>query len=92
MALSAFHRAISKSLWFVLFNVCTVIYLLISDRLQWSFIDIFSCGIALLLMNGIALYSSKNFPDWQWTYKQQRDWDQKGMLPVNQSSPDSKES
>jgi len=91
MALSKFHRAVSKSLWFILFNVVTVSYLAISGSLRWDWLSIGSYGAALLLMNGIALYSTRNFQDWKWTRKQQQDWDQKGLPPVNQSSPDSKE-
>ena len=91
MALSAFHRTISKSLWFALFNAGTVIYLVVIGSLQWNWISIGSYGAALLLINGVALYSTRRYPDWKWTYKQQRDWDQKGMPPVNQSTSDSGE-
>jgi hypothetical protein len=91
MAVSAFQRMFSKSVWFALFNVGTVIYLVASGTLQWNWISVLSCSVSLLLIDGIALYSSRNFPDWKWTRKQQQDWDQKGASPVNQSSPESKE-
>ena len=91
MALSAWHRLLSKQMWFVIFNVGSIGYMWISGRLHWTAIDIFSVVVALLIMNGICLYSTRLYPEWQWTYKQQRDWDQKGAQPVNQSSPDSKE-
>ena len=76
---------------FILFNAGSIAYLWFKGQLHWTPIDVFSVGVALLLMNGICLFSTRDFPDWQWTYKQQRDWDQKGKSPVNQSSPDFKE-
>jgi hypothetical protein len=85
------QQVLSKSLFFILFNVATAIYLVLSDSLKWNWISVGSYGAALLLINGIALFSTRNFPDWKWTYKQQRDWDQKGAQPVNRSSPEVKE-
>jgi hypothetical protein len=91
MALSRFHRVVSKSLWFVLFNVVSVGYLMLTGSLRKSWLSIGLNSAALLLINGIALRSTRKFPDWKWTRRQQQDWDQKGLPPVNQSSPDLKE-
>jgi hypothetical protein len=91
MPLSRFHRVVSKSLWFVLFNVVSVSFLILTGSLRWHWLSIGICSAVLLLINGIALRSTHKFPDWKWTRKQQQDWDQKGLPPVNQSSPDLKE-
>ncbi len=56
-----FHRLIGKRLWFVLFNVASILYLGLTGRLQLSFESIVSCVVALLVMNGIALVSARNF-------------------------------
>lgn len=63
--MSWFHRLISKRLWFLLFNVCTVAYLIGTGRLRWELVSVLICAGALLLMNGIALISARNFPDWK---------------------------
>jgi len=60
-----FHRIIGKKLWFVLFNTVSILYLVLSGRLHFSFNSIAGCAIALILINGIALISSRNFPDWK---------------------------
>jgi len=62
---NSFHRLVSKKLWFLLFNVCSISYLIISGRLRLETVSLLSCGLALLLMNGIALISARHFPEWK---------------------------
>jgi hypothetical protein len=65
MALSTFHKAIGKKLWFVIFNVVCIAYLAISGRLEWTAESVVSCIFVMLLMNGIALISARKFSDWR---------------------------
>jgi hypothetical protein len=60
-----FHKLVSKKAAFLLFNVGTIIYLIFSGSLKWNGVSLFSYGAALLLMNGIAWFSSRNFKDWK---------------------------
>jgi hypothetical protein len=60
-----FHQIIGKKLWFVLFNTVSMLYLVLSGRLHLNLDSILGCTIALLLINGIALISARNFPDWK---------------------------
>ena len=59
------RRYMSKRVCFLLFNCVSVLYLLVTDSLQWDFITIFSCSFALLLMNGIAWISVRKYKDWK---------------------------
>jgi hypothetical protein len=59
------HRLVSKKMWFLLFNLGTALYLIMSGRLQWNSISIFSYGLALVLMNGIAWISARKYKDWK---------------------------
>ena len=63
--MSWFHRIISKKLWFLLFNAGSVAYLIGTGRLRWELVSLLICAGALLLMNGIAFLSARNFPDWK---------------------------
>jgi hypothetical protein len=65
MTMNRFHRLISKKLWFFLFNLAAVIYLMVTGSLRWNLISIFSYGVALLLMNGIAWISARKYKDWK---------------------------
>lgn len=58
-------KLISKTLWFVLFNVIGIIYLAVTGTLHWDGVSIFSCGLALLLMNFIAWVSARKYKDWK---------------------------
>ncbi len=60
-----FAKIMSKRTWFLLFNIGTIIYLISSGTLTWDAISIFSCVIALLLMNGIAWISGCEYPHWK---------------------------
>jgi O-antigen/teichoic acid export membrane protein len=52
-------------MWFLLFNLGTILYLIMSGHLQWNSISIFSYGLALVLMNGIAWISARKYKDWK---------------------------
>jgi hypothetical protein len=62
---SWFEGKISKKQWFFLFNIVTVLCLVASRKLQFDWVSIVSCALALLLINGLALISAKHFPDWK---------------------------
>jgi hypothetical protein len=55
------HEIFSKKVWFALFNLGSIIYLIIRGTLQWNAVSMVSCGLALLLVNGIALISSRKY-------------------------------
>jgi hypothetical protein len=63
--MDGFHRYIGKKLWFILFNVASILYLVLSGRLRLSLESIVGCIVALLLINGVAFISARNFPDWK---------------------------
>jgi hypothetical protein len=63
--MNKFHKAVSKRIWFLLFNLGTILYLILSGVLKWDLISIFSYGLALFLMNGIAWISARKFKDWK---------------------------
>lgn len=54
-------KLMSKKMWFLLFNVGTILYLIISGALTWDAVSVFSCGISLALMNGVALISAREY-------------------------------
>ena len=54
-------KIMSKRMWFLLFNVGTILYLIISGTLRWGAVSVISCGISLLLINGIALISARKY-------------------------------
>jgi hypothetical protein len=61
--MNKFHQLIPKKLWFLLFNLGATTYMILGGHLHWNFISIFSFLTASAIMNGIALVSSRNFPD-----------------------------
>jgi hypothetical protein len=63
--MNEFHKLVSKKLAFVLFNLGTIIYLAASGALEWNWVSLLSYGGALAMMNGIAWFSSRNFPEWK---------------------------
>ena len=63
--MKTFHEMFSKKQCFVLFNVVSVVGLVLTGRLKWSAESIVTSLIALLLMNGVAAISAKNFPEWK---------------------------
>lgn len=65
MQVSAFHRLISRRMWFLLFNVGTTVYMLLSGHLRGRVDSILAFIVALGVMNGIAWVSARNFPDWK---------------------------
>jgi len=56
---------VSKKQWFILFNVASVIALAVTGRLKWSTESLVTSLIVLLVMNGVAAISAKNFPEWK---------------------------
>lgn len=56
----------SKKAWFALFNLGSLLYMIVSGSLHWEWLDLVSFGIALLLMNGIAWISARRYKDWKW--------------------------
>jgi len=55
----------SKRAWFLMFNLGTIAYLMIDGTLRWETVSVISCGIALLLINGIAWISARKFKEWK---------------------------
>jgi hypothetical protein len=58
-------KIISKRTWFVIFNTATILYLIATRSLQWNVVSVFSYGLALLLINCIALPSNKTLQGMQ---------------------------
>jgi hypothetical protein len=56
-----FPKLMSKWMWFLLFNVGTIIYMIVSGSLHWDAINLVSFGLALALINGIAGISASKF-------------------------------
>ncbi len=52
-------------MWFLLFNIGTILYLIARGDLHWNTTSIFSYGVALLLMNCIAWISARKYKDWK---------------------------
>lgn len=63
--MNQFHSIISKRMWFLLFNVGTTLYMIVSGHLSWSAISIVSFVVALGSINLIAWISARRFPDWK---------------------------
>jgi hypothetical protein len=60
-----FPKVMSKGMWFLLFNVGTILYLIVSGTLHRNVINLVSFGLALALINGIAWISARKF---KWKY------------------------
>ena len=60
-----FHDLISRKQWFVLFNIGSFVVLVLTKRLTWSAESGVMSLIALLAVNGVALVSARNFPEWK---------------------------
>lgn len=52
-------------MWFLLFNIGTTIYVVVSGTVRLDAVSILSYAVALGLMNIIAWISARNFPDWK---------------------------
>ena len=63
--MNQFHKLVSKKMWFLLFNVGTTLYVIISGTIKFDVVSVVSYGVALGLMNVIAWISARNFPDWK---------------------------
>jgi hypothetical protein len=63
--MNQFHKVISKKMWFLLFNVGTTLYMIVSGHLSWDTISIVSFAVALGLINLIAWISARRFPEWK---------------------------
>jgi len=60
-----FHRLLTKTQWFVLFNVVAIVGLLLAGRLDWSLKSLVTSAVALLAVNFAAMISARNYPDWK---------------------------
>lgn len=60
-----FPKIMSKTMWFILFNLGTIIYLIVSGTLRWDALSIFSNGLALVIMNWIAWISGRKYKGWK---------------------------
>jgi hypothetical protein len=60
-----FHELISKKQWFILFNVAALVMLVLQGRLTSGPESLAASVIGLLLINGVAAISARNFPDWK---------------------------
>jgi len=60
-----FPKIMPKWTWFLLFNVGTIAYLMISGALRWETDSVISSVIALLVMNGVAWISARKYKDWK---------------------------
>ncbi len=58
-----FPNIMSKRMWFVLFNLGTIIYLVLSGVLHWDLLSILSYGLALVFMNCIAWISARKYKE-----------------------------
>ncbi len=65
MKMKKLRELVSKKQWFILFNVVSVIALVVTGRLKWSAESLITSLIALLVMNGVAAISARNFPEWK---------------------------
>ncbi len=63
--MKSFHEIISRKWWFILFNLGTLLALALSGRLTSSVESAIASLIALLVVNGIAVISARNFPNWK---------------------------
>lgn len=59
------YKVMCKRTWFLIFNCVTIIYLIGSGTLKWDLVSIVSCGAALLLINCMAMISSRKYRDWK---------------------------
>ncbi len=64
------HEMLTKREWFVLFNVLGAAVLLVTGRLNFSTESIVTSLGGLLVMNGLAALSMRNFPEWKWKRRQ----------------------
>jgi uncharacterized membrane protein HdeD (DUF308 family) len=60
-----FHRLVSKKQWFLLFNIGVLLVLVLTRRVHFSVVSIVSLVIALGIVNVMAWFSSKNYPNWK---------------------------
>lgn len=63
--MNQFHKVVSKKMWFLLFNVGTTIYVIVSGTVRWDALSILSYVVALGLINFIAWFSARSFPSWK---------------------------
>ena len=59
------HDIVTKKQWFILFNVGTILVLVITGRLTWSGRSLVASLLSLLVVNVVAAISSRNFPEWK---------------------------
>ncbi len=63
--MKSLHELISKKQWFIFFNMGTLVALVLTGRLRWSVESIVTTLIALLVVNGAAAISARNYPEWK---------------------------
>jgi hypothetical protein len=63
--MKSLHELVSKRQWFILFDVGTLVALAVTGRLTSSRQSLLTSLIALLIMNGVAAISARNFPEWK---------------------------
>jgi hypothetical protein len=54
-----FHRLLTKTQWFVLFNILAIAGLLLTGRIEWSLKSLVTSATALLVVNFVAMIRSK---------------------------------
>lgn len=59
------QELISKKQWFILFNLVSIVALVLTGRLKWSAESVVASLIVLLVMNGVAAVSARNYPEWK---------------------------
>ena len=63
--LSTIQKILPKKIWFLLFNVGTTIYMIVSGDLHWNVVSIATFVIALALINVIAWVSARKYKNWK---------------------------
>jgi hypothetical protein len=59
------HKVMRTRTWFLLFNCGATVYLVISGTLKWDPVSLFSCVVALSLVNCVALISARKYKEWK---------------------------
>jgi len=54
-------KLISKKWWFLIFNLGTTLYMVLSGNLRWDVESLLSYGVVLLAVNGLILISARRY-------------------------------
>jgi hypothetical protein len=60
-----FHRLLSRKQWFLILNSLAIGWAVVTGRLRFSLISIFTAAIALGIMNAVAWLSGRRYPGWK---------------------------